>query len=174
MLNLIITCARHLEPETEEEMMSILEEFGDSDAKITITKMSGILTGETNLDPIKVVRKIKEMVLDEPWSIRYCLRIIPIQTIVETQIDEIERVVSELSNQILDDEKYRILIEKRNSELSSSEIITKVANQIKNKVSLDFPDKVILIEILGSKTGISILKKSDVLSIEKAKRSISE
>jgi len=174
MLNLIITCARHLEPETEEEMMSILEEFGDSDAKITITKMSGILTGETNLDPIEVVRKIKEMVLDEPWSIRYCLRIIPIQTIVETQIDEIERVVSELSNQILDDEKYRILIEKRNSELSSSEIITKVANQIKNKVSLDFPDKVILIEILGSKTGISILKKSDVLSIEKAKRSISE
>jgi len=38
MLNLIITCARHLEPETEEEMMSILEKYGDSDAKITITK----------------------------------------------------------------------------------------------------------------------------------------
>jgi len=174
MLNLIITCARHLEPETEEEMMNILEEYGDSDAKITITKMSGILTGETNLDPIEVVRKIKEMVLDEPWSIRYCLRIIPIQKIVETQIDEIEKSVSEMSHQILDDEKYRISIEKRNSEISSKEIITKIANQIKNKVSLDFPDKVVLIEILENKTGISILKKSDVLSIEKTKRSISE
>ena len=79
-----------------------------------------------------------------------------------------------MSHQILDDEKYRISIEKRNSEISSKEIITKIANQIKNKVSLDFPDKVVLIEILENKTGISILKKSDVLSIEKTKRSISE
>ena len=79
-----------------------------------------------------------------------------------------------MSKQILDDETYRISIEKRNSDLSSKEIITKIANQIKNKVSLEFPDRIVLIEILGNKTGISILKKSDVLSIEKTKRSISE
>ena len=29
-MNLIITCARHLEPETKEELKSILEELGDS------------------------------------------------------------------------------------------------------------------------------------------------
>ena len=173
-MNMIITCARHLEPETEEELMSILDDLGDSEPKITITNMSGILTAETKLDPIEVVKKIKEMVLDEPWSVRYCLRIIPIQKIVESQIDEIEKAVSEMSKQILDDETYRISIEKRNSDLSSKEIITKIANQIKNKVSLEFPDRIILIEILGNKTGISILKKSDVLSIEKTKRSISE
>jgi tRNA acetyltransferase TAN1 len=173
-MNLIITCARHLEPETEEELMSILDDFGDSEPKITITSMSGILTAETKLDPIETVKKIKEMILDEPWSVRYCLRIIPIQKIIESQIDEIEKTVSELSEQILDDETYRISIEKRNSDLSSKEIITKIADKIKNKVSLEFPDKVILIEILGNKTGVSILKKVDVLSIEKTKRSISE
>ena len=41
-------------------------------------------------------------------------------------------------------------------------------------MSLDFPDKVILIEILGIVTGISILKKSDILSLEKTKRSMSD
>ena len=173
-MNLIITCARHLEPETEEELMSILEEFGDSNVKVSITNMSGILTAETNLDPIDVVRKIKEMLLDEPWSIRYCLRIIPIQKIVETKIEEIEKSTIELSDQILEDETYRISIEKRNSNASSQEIITKIADKIKNKVSLEFPDKILLIEILGNITGISILKKSDILSIEKTKRSISE
>ena len=136
--------------------------------------MSGILTAETKLDPIKVVRKIKEMVLDEPWSVRYCLRIIPIQKVIETKIEEIEKTVSDMSQEITDGETYRISIEKRNSNLSSQEIIKKIANKIKNKVSLEFPDKVVLIEILGNKTGISILKKSDVLSIEKTKRSISE
>ncbi|MDH3395187.1 MAG: THUMP domain-containing protein [Nitrosopumilus sp.] len=173
-MNLIITCARHLEPETEEELISILEEFGDSDVKVSITNMSGILTAETKLDPIDVVRKIKEMLLDEPWSVRYCLRIIPIQKVVETKIEEIEKSIVEWSDQILDDETYRISIEKRNSNVSSQEIITKIADKIKNKVSLEFPDKILLIEILGNITGISILKKSDILSIEKTKRSISE
>ena len=173
-MSLIITCARHLEPETEEELLSILDDLGDSEPKITITNMSGILTAETKLDPIEIVKKIKEMILDEPWSVRYCLRIIPIQKIVESQIDKIEKSVSEMSEQILDDETYRISIEKRNSDLSSKEIITKIANEIKNKVSLEFPDRIVLIEILGNKTGISILKKSDILSIEKTKRSISE
>ena len=173
-MNLIITCARHLEPETRDELKDILEEFGDSDAKISITEMSGILTAETKLEPIEVIRKIKEMLLDEPWSIRYCLRIIPIQKLIESKIEEIEKTVTDISEQISEGETYRISIEKRNSNLSSQEIISKIANKIKNKVSLEFPDKVVLIEILGSKTGISILKKSDVLSVEKIKRSISE
>ena len=173
-MNLIVTCPRHLEPETEEELKNILEKLGDSEPEIRITNMSGILTVQTILEPIQIVRKVKEMILDEPWSIRYCSRIIPIQKVVETQISEIEKNASEISEQILEDEKYRISIEKRNSNISSKEIITKIANQIKNKVSLEYPDKIILIEILGNKTGMSILKKSDVLSIEKTKRSLSE
>ncbi|KAF6246213.1 MAG: THUMP domain-containing protein [Nitrosopumilus sp.] len=173
-MNLIITCARHLEPETEDELRDILEEFGDSDADIIITNMSGILTAKTKLDPVNVVIKMKEMLLDEPWSIRYCLRVIPIQNIVETNIEEIEKIIAENSNQILDNETYRISIEKRNSDISSQEIIAKIADKIKNKVSLEFPDKIILIEILGNKTGVSILKKSDILSVEKTKRSMSD
>ena len=173
-MNLIVTCPRHFEPETEEELIDILKEYGDQDLKVTITSMSGILTAETKLDPIEVVRKIKAMLLDEPWSVRYCKRIIPIQKVTESKIEDIERCVTELSDQILDEETYRILVEKRNSDLSSKEIITKIAKNIKNKVSLEFPDKVLLIEILGNKTGISVLKKSDILSTEKTKRSISE
>ena len=174
MMNLIITCARHLEGDAEEEIIDILDELGDSDVQISVSSMSGIITVQTKLDPIEVVRKMKEKVLDEPWSIRYCLRVIPVQKVVETNIEEIEKTISSKSNQIEEKESYMILIEKRNSDISSKEIITKIANGIKNKVSLDFPDKIILIEILGIVTGISILKKSDILSIEKTKRSMSE
>ena len=174
MMNLIITCARHLEGDAEEEIVDILDELGDSDVKISVSSMSGIITVQTKLDPIEVVRKMKETLLDEPWSIRYCLRVIPVQKVVETNIEEIEKTISSMSDQIEEKESYRILIEKRNSDISSKEIITKIANGIKNKVSLDFPDKIILIEILGIVTGISILKKSDILSLEKTKRSMSE
>ena len=174
MMNLIVTCARHLEGDTEDELIDILGELGDSDVKISVSSMSGIITAETKLDPIQVVRKMKEMLLDEPWSIRYCLRVIPIERVIETGIEEIEKTISSMSSQIEEKESYRILIEKRNSDISSKEVITKVANKIKNKVSLDFPDKIILIEILGIITGISIIKKSDILSLEKTKRSMSD
>jgi len=173
-MNLIITCARHLEEETGNEITDILDELGDSNVKISISNMSGILTAETTLDPIEVVRKMKEILLDEPWSIRYCLRVIPIQKFIETNVEEIEKTISSMLNQIQDTDTYRISIEKRNSNISSKEIITKIADKIKNKVSLDFPDKIILIEILGIMTGVSILEKSDILSLEKTKRSMSE
>ena len=131
MINLIVTCARNLEGEAEEEIIDILDELGDPDVKISISNMSGIITVQTKLDPIEVVRKMKEILLDEPWSIRYCLRVIPIQKIVETNLEKIQECISSISNKIEDDESYRILIEKRNSDISSKEIITNIANQIK-------------------------------------------
>ena len=173
-MNLIITCARHLESETKQEFSRILEMMGDSESSIIITNMSGILTAETRLEPSQVVNKIREMLSDEPWAIRYCLRIIPIQKITETNIESIEKGILDLINLISENESYRISIEKRNSNISSQEIISRIAKKIKNKVSLEFPDKVVLIEILGNKTGIAIVKKTDILSVEKTKRSLSE
>jgi len=163
-----------MEPETKEEIGRILEELGDSESKILITSMSGILTAETGLDPFMVIKKIQESIIDEPWSIRYCLRIIPIQIVSETKLEDIERKISELVELIPKEDSYRISIEKRNSDISSKELITKVAGKIKNKVSLENPDKIVQIEILGAKTGISILTKSDILSVEKTKRSLSD
>ena len=87
---------------------------------------------------------------------------------------EIEKEIIAIKNLILENESYRISIEKRNSDISGQEIISRVAKNIKNKVSLEYPDKIVLIEILGNKTGLSIVKKSDILSVEKTKRSLSE
>jgi len=173
-LNLIVTCARHLEPEAQEEVTRILEKFGDSDPQITITSMSGILTAKTELDPVTVVEKMREMILDQPWSVRYCLRVIPIQKVSETKIEDIEGAVNEIVKSIPKGDSYRISIEKRNSDISSQELITMIAKKTDNKVSLESPDKIIQIEILGAKTGMSLLKGSGILSVEKTKRSLSD
>ena len=173
-MNLIVTCARNLESEAKQELLEKLDEIGDPEPKISVTTMSGILTVETKIEPTLVVSKIRESILDEPWSIRYCLRIIPIQEVCNTDIKEIEETVEKLSEKIQERDTYRISIEKRDSEISSKELISNIANKIKNQVSLEFPDKIILIEILGQKTGIAIIRKADIMSTEKTKRSISE
>ncbi len=173
-MNLIITCARHLEPETITELGKILEFFGDENPEISRTDMSGVLTAKTKLDPFEVVKKIQEKINDEPWSIRYSLRVIPIERVIETDFEEISNEVLSLMNKVSENETYRITIEKRNSDISSTEIISKIAGNIPNKVSLEEPDWIALIEILGKKTGVSVLKSDDIFSLELSKRGLLE
>jgi tRNA acetyltransferase TAN1 len=173
-LNLIITCPRHFEEEASEEVKRILIELGDQEPKIIISSMPGILTGITSLNPIEAIEKIREKILDEPWSIRYCLRIIPIQGVCKTNIKEIEDEILKKIGVIKSEDSYRITIEKRNSKVSSDEIISKIAKNIPNKVSLDSPDWVILIEIIGDEAGVSVIRNNNILSVEKTKRSLSD
>ncbi len=173
-MNLIITCARHLEPETTDELSAVLAQFGDENPEISRTSMSGILTAKTKLVPFEVIKNIREKIVDEPWSIRYCLRIIPIEQVVDTNLEEISTQVFSLMKKVNEKESYRITIEKRNSDISSTEIISKIADNITNKVSLEKPDWIVLIEILGNKTGVSVLKSDDIFSLEISKRELLE
>jgi len=169
-LNLIITCARSLESETKNEIKKILDELGDQEPEILNVGMRGILMVNTVIEPSKIIDYVKNKMIEEPWLIRYCLRIIPIQIITETEIDKIKQNVIKLKDTIQKNDSYRITIEKRNTSISSNEIITEIAKIFPNKVSLNQPDWIVLIEILGNDTGISILKDDELFSLDKAKR----
>ena len=169
-MNLIITCARNLEQETKKEIKKILNQLDDQEPEILNVGMRGILMVNTVIEPSKIIDLVKNKIIEEPWLIRYCLRIIPIQSITETEIDKIKQNVIKLKDTIQKNDSYRITIEKRNTNISSNEIITEIAKIFPNKVSLNQPDWIILIEILGDKTGISILKNSELFSLDKSKR----
>ena len=169
-MNLIITCARNLESETKNEISKILDELGDQEPEILNVGMRGILMVDTIIEPSKIIDWVRNKIVEEPWLIRYCLRIIPIQSITETNIDKIKQNVIKLKDSIQKNDSYRITIEKRNTSISTNEIITEVAKIFPNKVSLNKPDLIVLIEILGDKTGISILKDSELFSLDKSKR----
>jgi len=171
-LNLIVTCPRNLEPEAENEIKKILNELDDQEPEIFKTDMRGILMVNTILEPLKIIDWVKNKINDEPWFFRYCLRIIPVQKTTDTDIDKIKQNVMNLKSIIQENDSYRITVEKRNSNMSSSQIINEIAKIIPNKVSLDEPDWVILVEIFGEKTCISILKNDSIFSLEKSKRNL--
>ena len=169
-MNLLVTCARNLETETKKEIEKILDDLGDQQSEILNVGMRGILMVNTNVEPSKIITWIKDKVVEEPWLIRYCLRMIPIQIITETKMSKITENIIELKNVIKQNDSYRITIEKRNTDMSSTEMITEIAKIFPNEVSLNQPDWIVLIEILGDNTGISILKDSEMFSLDKAKR----
>lgn len=171
-MNLIVTCPRNLEPEAESEIKKILNELDDQEPEIFQTDMRGILMVNTIVNPLKIIDWVKNKINDEPWFFRYCLRIIPVQKTTDTDIDKIKQNVMSLKSIIQENDSYRITVEKRNSNMSSSQIINEIAKIIPNKVSLDEPDWVILVEIFGGKTCISILKNDSIFSLEKSKRNL--
>ena len=167
---MLVTCARNLEAETKNEIGKILDEIGDQESEVLNVGMRGILMVNTSIEPSKIIDWVKDKVVEEPWLIRYCLRMIPIQSVTETDMRKITKDVIKLKDVIQQNDSYRITIEKRNTDMSSTEIITEIAKIFPNKVSLNQPDWIVLIEILGNKTGISILKENEIFRLDKAKR----
>ena len=171
-MNLIVTCGRNLESEAKNEIKKIINELGDQELEILDSGMRGVLTVNTVVKPSEVIDYVKNKINEEPWFMRYCLRIIPIQIVTDTDIDKIKQNVIKFKDCIQKNDSFRITVEKRGSTISSKEIITEIAKSLSNKVSLENPTWIILIEVLGNKTGISILKNDALFSLEKSKRNL--
>ena len=159
-----------MESETINEVTELLDEFGDLNARILKTNFSGIIKIETVLEISELVEKFRDKIENEPWEIRYCSRIIPIQKTCQTDLSIIKKNITELISVINSNETYKISIDRRDSELIRSEIISNIAELLTNSVSLEKPDWEIIIQILGNETGISVMPKNSILSVTRLKR----
>jgi tRNA acetyltransferase TAN1 len=170
--NLLVTTYRHREYEAVDELTLLLQRFGDESPILKIQEVSGIILAFTNLNPFELTTKYKELLAEEPWQFRYILRAIPIERLFYT---DLKNIVIEAENLVMKklnrNDSFRITIEKRHTVLRSNEIISSIANKLSRyKVSLENPNWIILIEIIGNKTGISVLKEIDIFSSVMEKR----
>jgi len=119
--------------------------------------------------PFDVIKKLRGILIERPHEFRYLLRVIPIERVVKTDMDEIVSVTRELASRIEENETFRVTVEKRFTEVSGNAIIKAVASDIRSEVNLSNPDKIVLIEIVGGFVGISVIRKNDIISVLKEK-----
>lgn len=169
--NLIASTYRFKEEEAQDEILDLLESFGDSEAVCEITEIRGILLAQSAIDPFEVVDRLKRITSSEPWRIRYILRVLPVTRVVPTGLGEISAVVAELSSVLRPEHKFRITVEKRHTSLESLELINAIASKIECAVDLENPDWVVLVQIVGAQTGVSIIRPDQMFSsvVEKRK-----
>jgi len=168
--NLLATTSRGNERPMCNELHYLLkEQLGDAEAQVSKTKIRGLIVGKTTLDPCLAIEKLRAILKERPYEFRYALRILPIERVVPTDLEEIKRVTQELAAKIGENETYRVTVEKRFTTIHSQELIEAAASDIKRKADLKNPDKILLIEVLGALTGLSLLKPSDILAVVKEK-----
>ncbi|MBX5326304.1 MAG: THUMP domain-containing protein [Candidatus Bathyarchaeia archaeon] len=167
--NLLITTARGTEEDASSEIWYLLGEIGDTASKVDKTGVSGLVAAKTTLDPLVAIEKLRELLKERPYEFRYSYRIIPIEKVVRTDVAEIQKVVTELASKIKENETFRVTLEKRFTTTSSKDLIDAAAMNIERKVDLNKPDKIVLLEVVGGLTGISIIKPNDILAIMREK-----
>ena len=81
----------------------------------------------------------------------------------------IRRICADLTKLIPKKNTFRITVEKRYTSIHSKDFIDAAASDIKRTVDLVNPDFILLIEVLGELTGISLIKPDDILSVTQEK-----
>ena len=165
--NLLVTTSRGSEEDACSEIWFLIGEMGDREVKVDKTGIRGLIAARTVLDPFNVIDKLRIILKERPYEFRYTLRVIPIEKVVRTDLDEIRRSVMELGGRIGENETFRVTVEKRFTSIHTRDIIEAAAANIQHKVNLARPDKIVLIEVVGGFTGISVIKPEDTISVVK-------
>ncbi len=152
------------------EIVYLLKEaLGDQTAEASKTGIRGLIVAKTVLNPCEVIEKFKAIVHERPYEFRYALRIMPIEKVVETSLETLGLAASALAEGMGESDSFRVTVEKRFTTMHAQEIIEAVAARIQNPVDLDNPDRVLLVEVLGKYTGLSLVKPELILSVPKEK-----
>jgi len=168
--NILASTLRGTEKQMCSELLYLLkEELEDSEAIADKTGIRGLVVAKSSLNCHDIIKKFREILQERPYEFRYALRIIPIEIVIPTDLGIIKKAALEYAAHIAENEAFRITVEKRFTNLHTREIIEAIATEVDRKVNLKEPDRILLIEILGGLTGISLLGPNGIVAIMKEK-----
>ena len=164
-----MTSGKGLEARASAEFKEIALLSGIRKLTIDRSAFDGVIEVDVE-NPKALLSFITDFVRSEPFKVRFILRIIPIDRVVDTKIEDIVKSVKELAPNIGPGETFRITIEARDSPYSEKKLIGALADAVDRKVDLDSPDKIVLLEIFGEYSGVAVISPQEIVSIQKLKR----
>jgi tRNA acetyltransferase TAN1 len=167
----VITSAKGLEARASAEFKEIALLSGIRRVSMERSPYDGIVEVEAE-NPKNLISFFANYVRSEPFKVRYIMRIIPVDKVVDTKMEAITKAVKDLSGRIEEGETFRITIEARDSPYTEKQLINAIADVVDRKVNLDSPDKIVLLQIFGEYAGISVASPQEILSISKLKREV--
>ncbi len=165
--NLLVACPRNRERAARSEVQYFIGDLlGDDKLMVHRTRVSGLLACRTSHDPFEVVRRLRDIALENPYQFRFAIKFVPMEMCVPADIESIKEAVETLRDKISENESFRVTVRSRHTMLKGMDVINEVAPLVGRRVNLDSPDKTIWIEIVGEWAGVSVLvPDDDILAI---------
>lgn len=168
--NLLVTYDPSHSGKAMQEVKLLLKEL-DEEADFEDSDTDGVFLLNVK-DPKNAVKRLSRLCDENPENFRYTHRWIPIEKWISSGLDEMQSAMSEMDEKIDDDERWKLDLTKRHyDEHSTPELIKKLTENInKQHVDLKNPEKIVKVEILGSKAGVALLEKDELLEVDKHKK----
>ena len=127
--------------------------------KVIKTRYKGLFLIDADADALQKIRDYETTAV---------YRVIPLDAVVKADLSEIVKKILDVAQEKLKkDETFAVRCRRRGFHISSKEIENKVGSTIveafENPVNLDEPEKVVLIEIIDRKAGISVIRPDEIL-----------
>lgn len=152
---------------TREEIMRILQSFGDPAAKVIWSSVMGIAIVHTSLDNREVIKQCHDLFKNESQPFQFAIKWAPVDYWCETSLAAIKEAIDlKIAPQIGEHETWGMKVKKRRwQQYHTSEIVEYLAADIKRKVNLDQPDKLVWVDVLSKRTALSLLKPGEIFSL---------
>ena len=174
IFNFLATTYRYKEEDLMDELEGLFYDFGESTAEVQETNISGLIVGKSSKDSELFIPYLRAKLKDSPWEIRNLLRFVPIQKVVLTEVEEIRNCLLDLAKEkIVGGGPVKILVEKRHTRLTKKDIIDSVGPHLNYPVNLTNPTWILLVEIIGKYSGISVIRADMMFSSMTEKRVLS-
>jgi len=171
IFNFLATTYRYKEEDLMDELEGLFYDFGESTAEVHDTNISGLIVGKSSKDSELFIPYLRAKIKDSPWEIRNLLRFVPIQKVVLTEVEEIRNCLLDLAKEkIVGGGPVKILVEKRHTKLTKKDIIDSVGPHLNYPVNLTNPTWILLVEIIGKYSGISVIRADMMFSSMTEKR----
>jgi len=139
--------------------------FGE-DSKIKRTRYPGVMIVHADVGMDEGLKLI------EDYETTAVYRVLPLERFVKTNLDEIYDNGLELAKErIKESDSFAVRCKKRGSPGFSSkdvekELGSRVVEATGASVNLDYPSWIVKIEVLGNRTGVSVLRPDQILTKE--------
>ncbi|MFW9968700.1 MAG: THUMP domain-containing protein [Candidatus Odinarchaeota archaeon] len=165
----MVSTSRYNETNAKSELWFTLLMCNDLYPIISGIQFPGLITAFTSLNPKKIISKIKKIQEKNLNFFQFILKIIPIDFICETDINTIREIIETNYKQFIDEQdSFKIILKRRHhQQIERNNFIEKIAKVINNEVDLENPDKIVRIEVLGNITGLSFLKKNEIVRFKR-------
>jgi len=167
--NLIITFDPNHAGLAKEEAKKIISEIGQ-EAEFEEIEVPGVFEVKVD-DPKELVKKARELCQENPDMFEKTFKWIPIEKWCSSDVSDMQETIVSLIERIDKDDKWKLDLGKRKYDMPTNELIIKLTDPIdRPHVDLKNPDKIVEVQIIGNKAGISILNADEFLDVQKIKR----
>lgn len=154
----------------KEEMENILKEM-KKDFKSIKSDIDGLFKLKVK-EPKKLVKEISKIAKKDMSKFEKTFHWTPIDKWCKSGVKDMQAVIKKLVKDIKKTDKWKLDLSKRKYDKEgTTELILRLTEIVdRPKVDLKNPDKIIKVEIIGNKAGLSLLGADELFSAAKLKK----